>query len=192
MREEILERADRQIRQGGFAQLNFAPIAESLETTRANLHYHFGSKGALADAVVERYVSQSVEAMAAILDAHPGDLPSALVAVESAIIERVERMGPRLTCVCGQLLRDATAPEHLRAEAREFFATKEKLIGEATRASIDAGTLRPDLEVETFVTLAMSVLMGLDQLAMVIDDHQSFASTARGAMASWVRPYRPA
>ena len=190
MRELILDEADQQLRLGGFAELNFASIADALEITRANIHYHFGSKAELALAATERYTDESLQSMRGILDSYPRDLPTALVAIESAIIERVKSRGARQTCICSQLIRDSTAPAELRDHARSFFEAKHEMLRAATTESVDAEVLKEDVDVERFTTMAMAMLMGLDQQAMVADDPLAFAARARGVVSVWVEPYR--
>lgn len=47
----------------GYRGLSFGDIATTLGTTRANIHYHFGSKQALVDEVLRDYVDATLAAL---------------------------------------------------------------------------------------------------------------------------------
>ena len=57
MRERIKGLATELLVRHGYRGVSFGDLAEALGTTRANIHYHFGNKVALVDAVIEDYVA---------------------------------------------------------------------------------------------------------------------------------------
>jgi TetR/AcrR family transcriptional repressor of nem operon len=61
--------------QHGYRGVTFGDLAESLGTTRANIHYHFGNKQALVEEVLIDYVEATLAAMRAVWTAP--DLPLA-------------------------------------------------------------------------------------------------------------------
>ena len=52
--------------QQGYRGLNFRDIAEGLDITRANIHYHFGNKQMLVEEVLTDYVEGTLAALAGI------------------------------------------------------------------------------------------------------------------------------
>ncbi|MEM9133505.1 MAG: TetR/AcrR family transcriptional regulator [Actinomycetota bacterium] len=190
MREQIVEVADRQLRSGGWSGLNFGTIATELEVSRANLHYHFGNKESLATAAVEAYVDGALSSMVELVEAHDGDIAGLLDAVEEAIIDRVRLLGTDATCMCTQLLRDAGAPDALRDASRRFWREKMRLLEKAMAAAQRAGTLTPASSPSELATEAIALLMGVEQLAMVIDDPKRFAARAWGTTARWAAAHR--
>src|SRR6059058_3299963 len=54
-RTQILDVAERLVQTRGFNDFSYADIAAELSVTTAALHYHFRSKAALGDALIERY-----------------------------------------------------------------------------------------------------------------------------------------
>lgn len=50
----------------GYRGVSFGDIATTLGTTRANIHYHFGSKQALVDEVLRDYVDATLAALRSI------------------------------------------------------------------------------------------------------------------------------
>lgn len=53
MKEEIKRQAIRLFTISGYGGVSFGDITEQLGTTRANIHYHFGSKSGLAEEVLD-------------------------------------------------------------------------------------------------------------------------------------------
>lgn len=52
--------------QQGYRGLNFRDIADGLDITRANIHYHFGNKQTLVEELVTEYVEGTLAALAGI------------------------------------------------------------------------------------------------------------------------------
>jgi AcrR family transcriptional regulator len=61
MRERIKELALDLLIQHGYRGMSFGDLAEGLQTTRANIHYHFGNKEGLVEEVLEDYVRTTSE-----------------------------------------------------------------------------------------------------------------------------------
>lgn len=60
MRDEIKEAASNLLIRNGYRGLRFGDIADELKITRANIHYHFGTKSKLVDEVLAEYVAGTV------------------------------------------------------------------------------------------------------------------------------------
>ncbi len=66
-RERILEAADRLFGELGFEGTSTRLIAEQCEVNKALIHYHFATKQALFDAVLDRYYARLGEALQPVL-----------------------------------------------------------------------------------------------------------------------------
>lgn len=66
MRDKIKAVATELLIRHGYRGLRFADIAQQLDITRANIHYHFGTKNALVNEVLTEYVARTTERMAAV------------------------------------------------------------------------------------------------------------------------------
>lgn len=66
MRDEIKTVAARLLIMKGYRGLRFGDIAEELGTTRANIHYHFGTKENLVEEVIEEYLVGTLEELKSI------------------------------------------------------------------------------------------------------------------------------
>ena len=66
MREQIKDVAAEMLIRHGVRGLRFGDIADRLHITRANIHYHFGTKRNLVEEVVRDYVAQALEEIGTI------------------------------------------------------------------------------------------------------------------------------
>lgn len=68
MRDRIKAAAVELLIRHGYQGLRFGDIAEALGITRANIHYHFGTKNRLVDEVLAEYLATAVESIGGIWD----------------------------------------------------------------------------------------------------------------------------
>lgn len=113
-RDRILDAADVLLQRLGPARMGVVDVARSLGMSHANVYRHFGSKAALRDAVVERWL-HTVSTPLAVVAASDVDPPARLVAWLWALIHAKRR----------KMLDDP-----------EMFATYHLAAGEA-RAVVD-------------------------------------------------------
>ncbi len=69
--DEILDVAQRMIREGGFHAFSFRQIADELAIKSASVHYHYPTKEALGAAVTTRYTERFLIALGAPDQAKP-------------------------------------------------------------------------------------------------------------------------
>lgn len=68
MRDRIKMTALDLLIQNGYRGVSFGDLASALDTTRANIHYHFGNKQTLVEEVLVDYVEETKKAMSEIWD----------------------------------------------------------------------------------------------------------------------------
>lgn len=66
MRDKIKAAATELLIKHGYRGLRFADIAQQLGITRANIHYHFGTKNGLVKEVLTEYVANATDRMASV------------------------------------------------------------------------------------------------------------------------------
>lgn len=66
MRDEIKALALELLIKHGYRGVSFGDLADTLGTTRANIHYHFGNKEKLVEEVLEDYVERTSSDLAAL------------------------------------------------------------------------------------------------------------------------------
>jgi AcrR family transcriptional regulator len=67
MREQVKRLALDLLIQHGLRGVSFGDLAKTMKTTRANIHYHFGSKQKLVEEVLEDYVDDTLAGIEAVL-----------------------------------------------------------------------------------------------------------------------------
>jgi TetR/AcrR family transcriptional regulator, transcriptional repressor for nem operon len=73
MRPQIKALARDLLIQRGYRGVSFGAIASALDTTRANIHYHFGNKHKLVEEVLDDYVEETLAGLKGAFDR--ADLP---------------------------------------------------------------------------------------------------------------------
>lgn len=123
----ILDVAEALVQTRGFGGFSYADVASELEVTTANLHYHYGNKADLGEALVRRYRTRFVAALDEI-GAKRSAAPAKLQAY-TRIYSDVLRLGRM--CLCGMLAAGyETLPAPMRGEVVHFFDENERwLVG---------------------------------------------------------------
>jgi AcrR family transcriptional regulator len=120
-KEAILDAAEAVFAEMGFAKASIRQIVAAAGVNLAAIHYHFGSKDALIEAVFTRCVgpinARRLELLEAIESAHPeGPLP--VEAVMEAFLGPMQQMresrakGVRMTRLYGRLVGESTDAMH--------------------------------------------------------------------------------
>jgi TetR/AcrR family transcriptional regulator, transcriptional repressor for nem operon len=136
---QILDAAERLVQERGFNGFSYADVARELGVTKAALHYHFGSKAELGDALIDRYAARFFEALAKvdIEKTHAGDKLRAYAQLYTDVF-RDDRM-----CLCGMLAADyTTLPDPMRERVVRFFDDNEVWLARVLEAGRKAGTIR--------------------------------------------------
>lgn len=116
--ERILTCAERNARRGGYNSFSFREIAAEIGIKSASVHYHFPTKEALAEAMVDRYGDRFLAALGPADDGAPR---AALDRYVAAYAEALKSEG--LMCLCGLFGAEiAELPPPVAAGTRRFFA----------------------------------------------------------------------
>ena len=136
-KEKLLDTAERLIGEQGYAATSLRQIIAEAGVNLAAVHYHFGSKEELLDAVVTRKVTPVNEARVARLDkveAEAGSGPPDVEKVlESFLIPTADVAGrnPGFVRLMGQMLAEGMMP---RIVERHFRPTGMRFVSALRRA----------------------------------------------------------
>lgn len=177
MRDRIKGAAVDLITRRGYHAVTFREIAEAVSTTRANLHYHFGSKDKLIEEVLADYASATVDFYRTTFTAPKMTLREKMNKVLALLRERYDRFNPDgLTSdpwsLSARLRSDweALSPD-MKAIMRKFTAENDVSIRVGVALAVSAGELRPDTPQEgVSLLLANNILYA----ANITRDLQSF------------------
>lgn len=164
MRNQIKQIAEEMIVKHGYRGLNFRQIAEVLNTTRANLHYHFGSKEGLVEEVLDEYATRTMDAYRDVLTDATISLREKSRAIVEMVRARYKRYNPSADAghpwsLMTRLRSDSdalndTMRNRLQAVTMEF----DLLTRIAVKAAVQAGELRADTPQENVTILITTVL----------------------------------
>jgi len=178
--QRILDVAEQLAQTRGFNGFSYADIAEQLLVTKASLHYHFPSKGALGRALIERYHVGFGQALEAIDRQEHGarDKLRRYVSLYDSVM-RNNRM-----CLCGMLAAEySTLPAPMQDELRRFFDANEVWLA----AVLEAGRVAREFAFRGSAKQRARNMLGALEGAMLIArtyaDADRFLSTAKQVLA---------
>lgn len=188
MAERILDTAEELVGARGFNGFSYADVALRLDVTKANLHYHFGTKARLGAALVARYTRHFLAALDGIAAADP-DAPARLAAY-TRLYDDVF-IGGRL-CLCGMLAAEyRTLPDELRAAVREFYDRNEEWLVAVLEEGVAAGELELHGSLPDAARAIVSGLEGAMLVARPYADSARFRGAADAIVLAVTRTSRP-
>ncbi len=147
----------------GIRGVSFADIADALEITRANIHYHFGNKDALIDEIVKGYVSDALERYIAIWTNPALSLAEKLEAVIELNRERYLIHNPADEGGSWSFfLRMRTDMDALSSKGndilRDFSANLTMAVSQGFQDAIKCGTLIPATNVPDLTAQIVNIM----------------------------------
>lgn len=177
----ILDVAEGLVQTRGFGGFSYADVASQLGVTTANLHYHYGSKADLGEALVRRYRTRFVTALEAI-GSKRSAAPTKLAAY-ARIYSDVLRRGRM--CLCGMLAAGyETLPAPMRDEVVHFFDENERWLVRVLEEGREAGAFTFTGPAPAVAQSIMSGLEGAMLIARPYGDVDRFESAATRLIAS--------
>lgn len=163
----------------GYHAVTFREIAEAINTTRANLHYHFGNKDKLIEEVLADYVAVTADFYRSTFTAPQISLREKMRRVREFLRARYDRFNPDgLTSnpwsLSARLRSDweaLSAP--MKETMRDFSAKNDISVRIGIGLAINSGELREDTPQED---VALLLLNNIVYAANVTRDTQSFDS----------------
>lgn len=119
-REQLQDRAEHYIRQGGFGSFSFRDLAKDLNIKSASVHYHFPSKSDLGTAVAQRYNQRFANALP---DPAASKLATAELLRQYILMFYTEMTHSKQVCLCAMLsVERATLTADINATVDAFYA----------------------------------------------------------------------
>lgn len=189
MKDEIIKIAQKQLKAGGYDALNFASIAEELNTSRANLHHHFKNKEGLAEEATRSYMHENLCFKAMMMEKHSGNFPGYFAEIDKMILGGIAKTGQIPNCTCNQLLNSDDVPDGLIELSKDFFKQNVDNHIKFIRDSQEAGTMNTVLDAERLANIAMIFMGGIVQALRASKDPKAYAKKMRGAFSDFLKPY---
>jgi AcrR family transcriptional regulator len=181
MRERIKQVTEELLVKHGYRGFSFRQTSELLNTTRANLHYHFGSKDGLVEEVLDSYADRTLERYRDIWTDTRTTLRQKVEAVVRMSQERYQYYNPGgdkgepwSLMIRLRSDSDALTPK-MHAKLQEATREFETLVRVGVRAAIQSGELRADTPQEQLVLMLVNII---HYAGSITRDHGSFKRLA--------------
>lgn len=199
MRERLLKVAEELLIRHGYHSVSFRDVAEIVQTTRANMHYHFGSKNGLVEAVLEDYNKRTIQQYQTIWSSAATTLEDKLVQTVSLMRERYKYYNPgdqrgKPWSLTTRLYNDwdALTPK-MQASLQHTINEFESLVRIGVALGVHSGELRENAPQED-ICLQLSTII-LFAAHLTGDEHRAFDHLAHLWDATWnmiLQAYGPA
>ena len=157
--DRIVDTAEALIQQRGYHGFSFQDLADEIGIKKPSLYYHFRSKAALGQAVVQRHRARMREAAESISFGSDLDHWQALDDYLGPILEFGRT--PEMACLCGVLGGEYLwLPEDMKAEVEAFFAEHLAFLARLLEHGRAAGTFEFPGTAEAFAKLVFAAVEG--------------------------------
>jgi TetR/AcrR family transcriptional regulator, transcriptional repressor for nem operon len=180
----VLDVAERLVQVRGFNGFSYADVAAELGITKAALHYHFPGKADLGEALISRYASRFIDALAGV-DAAGGTATSRLSGYADLYLHVLE---DRKMCLCGMLAAEyPTLPQPMQDAVLAFFDQNETWLAGILERGRDDGSLQFNGTARDTARLIIGSLEGAMLVARTYGDPGRFSSSASSLLAGLAR-----
>jgi len=185
MRDAILEKAEQQLMQGGYDKLNFATIAKELDTTRANLHYHFKNKETLAIEVTRQYANRYIDEFSRLRRTFNGNFKGFFETVENMIWQHSGGSDDDKVASCSTLVSDPELPESIAKLSRDNYEKIEQTIAGVLQDAIDNDEIRNDIDVKREASRSHVIMMGMGTCGEYLINLKQAKERFSGMLEDW-------
>lgn len=178
MRDKIKAAAVELLIKNGYRGLRFADIAQKLDITRANIHYHFGTKSALVLEVITEYVARTSQKMA---DVWCSDVPYDDKVIATMELNRKQYRlfnksddegGAPWSLISRMRLESDQIGAEGRASMVSFSRAIERYVADAIATAQDKGEIARDAPVDD---IAVQIVSIIESAGPITQDAGSFA-----------------
>jgi TetR/AcrR family transcriptional repressor of nem operon len=161
----------------GYRGLRFGDIADRLNVTRANVHYHFGTKQRLVEEVIEDYLRESLDRMHAIWDDGEASLDDKIRGMMEFNRERYCKFNRRGTgakpwsLVTRMRLERDLLTARTNARMRDFVAELGAMVTAAVELAKQKGELTADAPDSD---IALQLVVIINSAGAITQDTGSF------------------
>lgn len=186
MKHKILDLASQQLLVGGYNQLSFAKIADELNTTKANIHYHFKNKENLASEVFKRYETEIVALYSDIKKRHKNDFIGFFKEVENSIWEPYLSNSRGGKVVIFELISDGDLPEEIADSSRKLYMKLRKIFKDVILDGIDCGQINKKCDAKKEAIRALVMMTGMFTIGHYFEPGPSSKKQLNRILKDWV------
>ncbi len=166
---QLLDHAQHLSRTRGFDAFSYADLAGQVGIRKASIHYHFATKGDLADALITRYADRFLNCLDKIA-ASPGTAADHLKAYVALYREALGAGGRLCLCVSFSASRDSFGAATLAQLTRFHKESRTWLAHVVERAALDASIMGPLADPQTEAQACLALMEGAQLVARAEQD----------------------
>ena len=179
-RSQIVNLAIRQLKNGGYDELNFRNIASELGISRPTIHHHFANKENLARVALTEFIEDDLGYQKAMIERYLSDFPKALNAIDKYFEELYStHPGEGICACCPLLLSTSGIPSSLKALTRDYFERLSALYEAGIRQSQKAGTVRKSVKAKNLAWECILLMVGMTDVGTTIEPGEFVHHPAR-------------
>lgn len=156
MKERILKAATELFATQGFNGTSLQSIADAVGIQKPSLLYHYPSKGALREAVLEALLSHWGEVLPQVLLAGTSG-ENRVDAMLAEVLSFFRKDANRARLLMREIL---DAPDSMRARIVSHLAPWTSLVADYLKRGQSAGFVRKDLDPEVFIEIFVMMILG--------------------------------
>jgi AcrR family transcriptional regulator len=197
MRDRIKAVATDLLIRHGYSGMSFGDIAALLETTRANIHYHFGNKQKLLEEVLEDYVDNASAHFRRIWTDESQSFEAKVEATIAFNRKRYAkfntgRANGRPWSLIARMRNDNDViGEYANKALNRFMRELSTYISEATGAAIRRGEFEADAPAEDIVVLLVSIANSAGPITQDAGNFERLAELYRAFLRTVEAAYAP-
>jgi AcrR family transcriptional regulator len=163
VRDQIKQKSTEMLIRYGYRGLRFQQIADALGITRSNIHYHFGSKHALAEEVVLDYTTVTLTMFEAVWDAPDTSFQTKITQTKDLNLRRYLAFNPEgvsgnpWSLIARMRAEREVLSQRSRTALTDFGKGLERCMTRGVRMAIERGELRADAPVADIVLQLVSI-----------------------------------
>lgn len=163
MRDEIKKASTFMLIRHGYRGFRFQRLADELGITRGNVHYHFGSKEALAEEVIVEYASATLKMFEGVWLVRDTTLQSKIRQTKDLNYKRYLSFNPLGTTghpwslIARMRAESEVLSERSRAALAHFSSGLDRCINRGVEIAVENHELRADAPVSDITLLLVSI-----------------------------------
>lgn len=185
MKEKILHCAEVQLMKGGYDLLNFATIAERLEITRANIHYHFKNKETLAIEVTKKYGKEKCNAFEHMRRTYKGDFFKFAELVDQSLWMEMDDEDDGGVGFFALISLDPKVPKSLLELTQKIYNDVDNILIDALNDAIESGEIRKDIDVKREAMRGHVLMIGMSTCGESFLNYGQSKEELKGLILDW-------
>jgi len=175
---------------GGYDKLNFATIAEKLDITRANIHYHFKNKETLAVEVTKLYGREKCNDFSNLRKSYTGDFFGFIETVDNSLWHEMADEDDSGVGFFALLALDPEIPTTLLNLTQKIYYEVDQILIEALQDAVDSKEIRENIDVKREAMRGHVLMIGMSTCGESFLNYGQSKNQLKGLIIDWANSLR--